>query len=162
MSEYSFFLDTPQAAWIEAAEHQIEGVVLQPRASERKMFFHATPSEQTSRRSIVPNIGSELSFVHSGISEDSLGIISTSFAQIDGKSTPIEQVIEIFVNHDFFNDIYALRETKLHLHIKCADDVTNDSDLKEESIIWFRVSLLPSAGHPADIKKQGFIERILK
>jgi len=144
VSEYSFFLASPQAAWIESADYHIEEIVLQERAKERKLFFSASPNEQTAKLNIVPNVGSQVSLIHSE-SSGSLGVASTCYALIDGTNCPIEQSFEIYLNRDFFNDIYALRGAKLHLHVKCGIATVDDTDFKQEPIIWFRVSLLPPA-----------------
>jgi hypothetical protein len=144
MSEYSFFLSNPQAAWISSADHQVEEIRLQTRGKVRKLYFSATPDDQTSKLGIVPNIGSQICISHED-SSGSLGTGTTSFAKIEGKNSPIEQIFEIGVERDFFNDLFAIRDTRLHLHVKCGIASTDAPDFKVEPVVWFRISLLPTS-----------------
>jgi hypothetical protein len=152
VSEYSFFLFNPQAAWIASADHQIGDISLQKRGELRRLFFSAEPDEKTAALGIVPNVGSRVCVSH-GSDSDSLGLVSTSFAAIGDRISPIDQDVEINVQQDFFNDIFTLRGVKLHLHIKCGAALTDTADFKELPIIWFRISQLPT---PAPSTKKFF------
>jgi hypothetical protein len=146
VSEYSFFLTNPQAAWMQTADRDVEEANDHACTRNRMLGFRAMPDKQTSERGVAPNVGTEVILVDGGGPSASLGTVSTCFAPIDGKTVPIDQGIQINVDATFFNDIYPLRDTKLHLHVRCASAVENDDDFKEQAIVGYRVSVLPSDG----------------
>jgi hypothetical protein len=143
VSEYSFFLVRTQAAWIASVETSEDGSSTQAPNIERKVFFNATADERTSKLGVVPNVGCQVSLSHREGS-NLLGDVSTCFALVEGQNCPIEQAMELYANRDFFNDISAMGETKLHLRVKCTTPHTDEKDFREEMVVWFRFSLLPA------------------
>lgn len=115
-------------------------------STNRMLGFRGTPDERMSKLELAPNVGSEILLVQSSRPNAALGKVLTSYASVEGKIIPIDQSIEIYINSDFFENIHALRETKLHLRIRCIKILVNETDYKEEIVGSFRVSLLPSDG----------------
>ena len=143
------------------ADHPRDEVILQERLKARKLFFNALPHAQTAKLNIVPNVGSEVVLIHND-DATSLGVATTCYALFDEVNHPIEQGFEIYIDRDFFNDIYAQREAKLHLHVRCGIATVDDADFKQHPIISFRVSRLPHSDEATKLNRPGLAARLFK
>ena len=164
MSKYSFALSKApfsHVAWVESVSYQIEDVVLQNRHKSRRLFFDALPREETEKLNIVPNKGSRISLLHSEAST-TLGVVSTSYMMVNGENCPIDQEIEIYIDRDFFNDIYAMCDAKLLLYVTCGVANKNDSDFKEQPIVSFRLSPAVNEDHVTTPSKLSLASKLFK
>ena len=142
MANMVYALDAPQVGWLARLSGDAE-----PGHPEfiRALYFNGIPNDETLASGMSPLSNVMVSLFNES-SSAKLGRFGLSFARIDGKTEPIELVIDIYCDERFFNDIFSIRDSKLlYLHINGTTTVTNTNDFKDYYITGYRISIPTTA-----------------